>query len=84
MRRRGSVGWQSRSLDLKPQVFFFWTVLKDHIYRLKLKTIPEVKHATFDKLNEINVEMSQKVCKSFAVRFNYVLNLRGGHFKHVK
>lgn len=63
------------------RLFFLWPALKDLVYRLKPKTIPELKEAIPDKFSDINGEMCQVVCRDIADRI--VLNMKRRH-AHVK
>ena len=81
--RRGAIEWPSRSPDLTPPDFFLWGVLKDLVYSLKPKTIPELKQAISSKFSVINVEMCQKVCRSVAGRVQHCIEHKGEHFEHV-
>ena len=63
---------------------FLWGVLKDQVYNLRLKTVPELKNAILDKFNEITFEMCQKVCKSVAGRVQNCMEHEGEHFEHLK
>ena len=63
---------------------FWWSVLKDQVYNLKPKTIPELKTAISDKFHKITIEMCQKVCKSVAGSVQNCMEHEGEHFEHLK
>ena len=63
---------------------FLWCVLKDKVYNLKPKTIPELKNAISNKFHEITIEMCQKVCKRVVGGVQDCMEHEGDHFKHLK
>ena len=51
--------------------------MKDQVYNLKLKTVPELKNEISDKFHEITIEICQKVCKSIAGRVQNCMEHEG-------
>ena len=79
--RRGSVEWPPRSPDLTPPDFFLWGVLKDLVYREKLRSIPELKDIISAKMGTLDRELCQTVCRSVPARLRKCIEHEGMQFE---
>ena len=70
--RRGAIEWPALSPDLTPHDPFLWRVLKDLVYSLKLKTIPELKQTISDKFSIYKVKICKKVCRKIFFLFVFI------------
>lgn len=60
----GVTEWPLQSPDLVLSDLVLWGVQKGLVYRLKPKSVPELKQGNSDKSSEINVAMCQMISRS--------------------
>ena len=81
--RRGFIKWPLRSPDLSPCNLFLWGVLKDRVYRRKLRSIEELKNAITMEVSAMNSNLCQTMCRSVTDRLRQCLAVEGQQFEHL-
>ena len=76
---RGDIGWPARSPDLAPCDFFLWGYLKDRVFRIRPKTIEDLKAAICEEISNIPKEMTAKVMSAFWDRLRQCVASGGRH-----
>lgn len=77
------VDWPAYSPDLNPCDFFLWGYLKDNVYKSQPQTINELKASIQTKINDIGVDMLERVVNSFEKRVRSCIVAEGGHFEKI-
>ena len=80
---RSFIEWPPRSLDLSPCDFFLWGILKDRVYRRKLRSIEKLKNAITMEILAINSNLCQMVCHSVTDRLQQCLAVEGQQFEYL-
>ena len=71
--------WAPRSPDLNPLDFFVWGFLKSKVYRVKIRSIQQLKQRIMAAAADITPETLQKVFRSAEERWQLCLDTQGGH-----
>jgi len=79
----GGLEWLPYSPDLNPLDFFFWGYLKDKSYKNNPETLSELKNAIIFEINNIDVQVLQRVIQNFCKRLELYQEGDGGHFEHI-
>jgi hypothetical protein len=57
--------------------------LKDKVYKNNPKTLPELKNEIFFEINNIELQVFQRVIQNFFKRLEFCQEGGGSHFEHV-
>ena len=79
--RRRPFEWPVHSPDLSPMDFFLWGILKDMVYKVKPRTVPDIRRVIADKIAIIDMELCQKVCHTVAARLVSCIEHNGEQFE---
>ncbi|KAJ4435661.1 hypothetical protein ANN_18277 [Periplaneta americana] len=71
---RGDVPWPARSQDLAPCDFFLWEQLKAEVFKHRLRTLPDLRHAIQEEIGLIPHEMLVKVIQNFRSRIQQCID----------
>ena len=71
-----------RSPDLTPADFFLWGLLKGKVYKNTPRTIEQLKDATRQKIQAVNVDNLGKVFPNLEKRIQVCLDVKGDQFQH--
>jgi len=92
--RRGHVEWNARSPDLSPIDFFFWGMLKEKVYLMKIIDLNYMREGITSQCAEINgnAHLFHRVHQNFAKRIqlctendgNYVKNIIYQHYNWIE
>ena len=82
--RRGPIEWPARSPDLTPCDFFLWGVLKDRVYGRNPRSIAQLRMEIQNAINDIDVQLCQKVCRSVRSRIEHCIEKNGEHFENYR
>ena len=77
------IDWPAYSPDLNPCDFFLWGYLKDNVYKSQPRTISELKASIQAKINDIGVDMLERVVDGFEKRIRSCIVAEGGHFENI-
>ena len=80
---RGNVRWPARSPDLSPCDYFLWGYIKAEVFKLRPKTIIELKEAIVKSIAEVPKHMIDNVMDNFRQRLQHCVEVGGGHLKNV-
>lgn len=75
--RRGPMEWPPRSPDLTVCDYFLWGYLKEHVYRTRPATIPQLRDRITQCIGEIPRDMIAQACHSAHQRFEQCVALDG-------
>jgi len=84
VRSFGDIAWSARSPDLTVPDFFLWGFLKDRVFRRRIMTIQELKHAIVDEVAAIDEDLRRRVYGNFQTRLQQCFNVNGGHLPDVR
>ena len=75
--------WPPRSPDLTPADFFLWGPLKGKVYKNTSRTIEQLKDATRQEIQAVNVDILGKVFQNLEKkRIQVCLDVKGDQFQH--
>jgi len=74
--------WPPRSPDLKPADFFLWGLLKGKVYKNTPRTIEQLKDATRQEIQAVNVDILGKVFQNLEKYIQVCLDVIGDQFQH--
>lgn len=82
--RHGDIGWPARSPDLSTCDFFLWGYLKSKVFMSPAPhTIQELKNRIQNEIEQIPVEMLQRVMSDVSRRLAECIHKNGGHLTDV-
>lgn len=83
--RRGHVEWSPRSPDLSPLDFFFWGMLKQKVYSMKITDLNHLRRRITSQSAEIdgNADLFHRVHLNFAKRIQICIDNGGSHVETV-
>ena len=66
-----------------PLDFFFWGVMKNHVYATKIRDIAHLKDAVTREAKKIHEDkdLLRRVCSSVTKRVQECISVDGGHFE---
>ena len=74
--------WPPRSPDLTPADFFLWGILKSKVYKNTPRTIEQLKDATRQEIEAVNVDILGIVFQNLEKRIQACLDVKRDHFQH--
>ena len=74
--------WPPRSPDLTPAYAFLWGLLKGKVYKNTPRTIEQLKDATRQEIQAVNVDTLGKVFQNLEKRIQVYLDVKGDQFQH--
>ena len=74
--------WPHRSPDLTPANFFLWGLLKGKVYKNTSRTIEQLKDATRQEIQAVNVDTLGKVFQNLEKHIQVCLDVKGDQFQH--
>ncbi len=79
--RAGPVNWQARPSDLTSPDFCLWGLLKDRVY----KTVPTTREGMMQRIMNAEITPAEilSCTRSFEVRINKCIEVKGHHFEHL-
>jgi hypothetical protein len=72
-----------RSPDLTSPDFFFWTYLKDTVYRSNPRDLKELKMNITRAIEEVKEGTLRKVARNLVKRVDKCIEMNGHHFQHL-
>lgn len=81
--RYGPIRWPARSPDLTPLDYFVWGHIKEHVYKERINTRPELQNKIIEAIATISPEMIQNALNSLLRRARLCIECDGGHFEHL-
>jgi transposase len=83
--RRGHVEWSPRSPDLSPLDLFFWGMLKEKVYSMKIRDMRHLRERIISECAQIdgNVELMHRVHVNLAKRIDLCIANGGNHIEDV-
>lgn len=83
--RCGHVEWSPRSSDLSPLDFFFWGMLKEKVYSMKITDMNHLRERIMNECAQIdgNVELLHRVHVNLAERIKLCITNGGNHIGDV-
>jgi len=78
-----SLGLLGRPTSLY-QIFFLWGFLKDRVFRRRIMTIQELKHAIVDEVTAIDEDLRRRVYGNFQTRLQQCIDVNGDHLPDVQ
>ncbi len=83
--RRGHVEWSPRSPDLSPLDFFFWGMLKEKVYSMKIANLNHLRERIISQCAEIdgNVHLFNRVHQNLARRIELCIANDGNHIENI-
>ena len=66
------------------QNFSLWGFLKDRVFRRRIMTIQELKHAIVDEVAAIVEDLRRRVYGNFKTRLQQCIDVNGGHLPDVQ
>jgi len=81
--RGGNVNWPPRSCDLMPLDFFLWSYLKSQVYTNKPQTIDALKVNITNAIQQIQLDLCEKVIENWTAQIRFTKRSRGGHLSDV-
>ena len=84
-RRRGHVEWSSCSPDLSPLDFFFWGMLKEKVYSMKITDLNHMRERITSQCAEIdgNADLFHRAHLNFAKRIKLCIENDGNHVENI-
>lgn len=77
--KRGDLNWPARSPDLAPCDFFLWGYLKSIVYNDRPRTLEALKANIQASIQQIPVEMLERVHENFRKRLRQCVECEGRH-----
>ena len=83
--RRGHVEWSPRSPDLFLVDFFFWGMLKEKVFSMKVANLNHLIERIISQCTEIdgNVDLFNRVHPNFSRRFKLCIKNNGNHIENL-
>ena len=84
--RRGTIEGPPRSPDLSPLDFFFWGIMKDRVYKEKIRDLTHLQEIIKREALLIaeDTDLLKKVCLSVTPRIKECIEANGGHFEQFR
>lgn len=79
----GGIEWDPYSPDLNPCDYFLWGYLKSKVWATSPRTIPDLKNAITNEINQIDSDLCKRVISSFQNRLTAVIAKEGGYFDYL-
>ena len=74
--------WRQGETDLTPADFFIWGLLKGKVYKNAPRTTEQLKDATHQEIQAVNVDTLGKVFQNLEKRIQVCLDVKGDQFQH--
>ena len=80
---RGSIDWAPHSCDLIPIDFSIWGMMKDRVFRGKLRTLAQLQASITSQFEQINTNrlLCHKICNSVLTQMEKYVTQEGLQFK---
>lgn len=75
--------WPPRSPDLTSPDFFLWGYLKGRVYKNRPQTLDELKMNIATEIENISVNILNKVAANMVKRVRACVTEQGSHFEHL-
>ncbi|KAJ8937566.1 hypothetical protein NQ318_000107 [Aromia moschata] len=79
----GPVRWPARSCDITPLEFFYWSHIKEAVYRTQPTDLQDLRDRITRAVNNITPAQMENVLRDFENRIHLCHQMNGGQFEHL-